>query len=384
MSIACVPGTNGSHGLHSIVGADRSHREPSESSLFSPIPAGEFSWLSFAVSSGFHLILLLLLIAFPFWELHKDGQPRLPVVFVNPQFAEPLIEPGEVPVSPEIAAPPISRQAKNVMYWSPVEKPEMVREPVVPENPGKKDSTASAEIETASKPPSPPPVPNTFPEPLKPAVMTGVFADGAAAAPVDRYAREVQMGAFGSPQGSAPATLNGIGPALSMGTFDASAGPGRGNGYEGNRGLQGKVASAGFGNGIAGNGDPGSSGNTSSGKGQVQNGAFADLHKPDVPVRNADPPLPTPSPMTPAEILFKPKPIYTQEARDLKVEGEVLVEVLFKATGEVQVLQLVRGLGHGLDDSALRAAQMIRFKPAQRDGKPADFRAIVHIIFRLA
>jgi TonB family protein len=334
------------------------------------------------VSSGFHLILLFLLIAFPFWGVYE--QPQSPVVFVNPQFGEPLIEPAEVPVSTEMVAPPISRQPKNVMYWPPEKKPEMVRELVVPENPGKKDSTASAEIETASKPISPPPVPNTFPEPLKPAVITGVFAGGSAASPVDRYVREVQTGAFGSPQGNARATLNSTDPALSMGSFDASAGPGRGNGYEGNRGLQGKVATAGFGNGIAGNGDAGSSGNTSSGKGQVQNGAFADLHKLDASVRNADPPLPTPSPMTPAEILFKPKPIYTQEARDLKVEGEVLVEVLFKATGEVYVLRLVRGLGHGLDDSALRAAQMIRFKPAQRDGKPVDCQAIVQIIFRLA
>ena len=380
MSTACAPGMkNGSNGFHSIVGTDRSHREPSESGLFSPIPTGWFSLPWFVISSGFHLILLFLLIAFPFWELRE--QPLSPVVFVNAQSGEPLIDPLEVPVVPEMVVPPISRQSKDVMVWPPEKKPEMVREPVVPENPGKKDSTARAEIETASTPTPPPPVPNTFPEPLKPTVMTDVVAGGSAAAPVDRYAREVQIGAFGSPQGNARLTVNGNDPVLSMGTFDASAG--RGNGNEGNRGLQGKVASAGFGNGIAGNGDAGSSGNTSSGKGQVQSGAFADLHKLDAPVRNADPPLPTPSPMTPAEILFKPKPIYTQEARDLKVEGEVLVEVVFRATGEVQVLRLVRGLGHGLDDSALRAVQMIRFKPAQRDGKPVDYRAVVHIIFDL-
>jgi TonB family protein len=334
----------GSYGVRSIVGGDRSPRESPESSLFSPIPAGWFSLPWFAVSSGFHLILLFLLIAFPFWQLHKHPGP--PVVFVNPQLAEPLIEPAEAPAGPEMEAPPISRQPKNEMYWSAEKTPGMVRERVVLENAGKKDSAAPAEIETASRPANPPPpVTNTPSEALKPAVITGVFAGDSAAVPVNRPAREVKTGAFGSPQGIARATLNSVDPAPSMGTFDASAGPGRGNGSEGNTGLQGKVASAGFGNGIAGNGDADS--------------------------------------MTPVEILFKPKPIYTQEARDLKVQGEVLVEVLFTASGEVQVLQLVRSLGHGLDESGLRAVQMIRFKPARRDGKPIDCRTVVHIIFDL-
>src|SRR5581483_1680771 len=39
-------------------------------------------------------------------------------------------------------------------------------------------------------------------------------------------------------------------------------------------------------------------------------------------------------PDKPVEILYKPKPDYTEEARKLRVEGEVLVHVLFKATGE--------------------------------------------------
>jgi len=48
------------------------------------------------------------------------------------------------------------------------------------------------------------------------------------------------------------------------------------------------------------------------------------------------------------------------------------------------VLQVVRGLGHGLDEAATAAAQKIRFKPAQRDGRPCDMTATVHIVFQLA
>ena len=66
------------------------------------------------------------------------------------------------------------------------------------------------------------------------------------------------------------------------------------------------------------------------------------------------------------------------------VEGDVVLEVEFAATGDVRVLRVLRGLGHGLDESATRAAQGIKFKPAQSSGRPIDFRTTVHIVFRLA
>ena len=89
-------------------------------------------------------------------------------------------------------------------------------------------------------------------------------------------------------------------------------------------------------------------------------------------------------PDKPVEIVFKPKPDYTEEARKLRVEGEVLVNVLFKASGEISVVDVVHGLGHGLDEAAVRAAQQIRFKPALRAGQAVDWTATVHISFQLA
>jgi TonB family protein len=88
--------------------------------------------------------------------------------------------------------------------------------------------------------------------------------------------------------------------------------------------------------------------------------------------------------LTPVEILAKPKPLYTAEARSLKIEGRVTLEVVFGATGQVRVVRVVRGLGHGLDETAAAAAEQIRFKPATENGQPVDFRAIVHILFQLA
>jgi TonB family protein len=76
--------------------------------------------------------------------------------------------------------------------------------------------------------------------------------------------------------------------------------------------------------------------------------------------------------------------VYSEEARKLGIEGEVLVEVIFRASGLVEVVRVTSGLGHDLDDAAVRAAQQMRFKPALQNGKPVDFPAIIHIEFQLA
>ena len=86
----------------------------------------------------------------------------------------------------------------------------------------------------------------------------------------------------------------------------------------------------------------------------------------------------------PVEILFKPSPEYTDEARNAHVEGTVTLDLEFGAAGDVRVLRVVSGLGHGLDEAAERAASRIRFKPAQADGRPVVSRATVYITFRLS
>lgn len=87
---------------------------------------------------------------------------------------------------------------------------------------------------------------------------------------------------------------------------------------------------------------------------------------------------------SPVDILSKPRPAYTAEARALGLEGEVLVEVVFEAGASVRVVRLVKGLGHGLDENAVAAAREIRFRPARRGGVASDATAVVHILFQLA
>jgi TonB family protein len=146
----------------------------------------------------------------------------------------------------------------------------------------------------------------------------------------------------------------------------------------GANGARGVVASTGFGNGVA-------AGNAhTSSSGTVKQAGFGSADVPAPPTVQSRAAQAAPAKIVPAEILSKPTPIYTDEARAKRIEGEVLLEVVFEASGRLRVVKIVRGLGHGLDDSAVRAAEQIRFKPALRDGQPSDSTAVVHIIFQLA
>ena len=212
-------------------------------------------------------------------------------------------------------------------------------------------------------------------------VHTGDFGGSSQKPTVNAAVDKVQTGGFGDPNG-----LTGTGKqgaklyAAQAGGFDMPVGAGQGNGSGGAKGIKGTVASADFGNGIAtgGNGD-----GRSNGKGSgIATGGFGSeqvVHGgPKIAQADSGPAS------TPVEITFKPNPVYTDEARSLKLEGEVLLEVSFSANGSLHVNRVVRGLGHGLDEAAIAAANKIRFKPALRNGQPMDSTAVVHVTFQMA
>jgi TonB family protein len=90
-----------------------------------------------------------------------------------------------------------------------------------------------------------------------------------------------------------------------------------------------------------------------------------------------------PGEITNLEILEKPRPQYTDEARRLHIEGEVLIQALFEASGRIRVLKILRALGHGLDENAVTAANAIHFRPAMQNGQATDIVAVVRIQFQL-
>jgi TonB family protein len=279
---------------------------------------------------------------------------KLPQAKPQPKLEKPLVAPP--PAKPLVIQPPKPK---------PPEPPKVVEakppEPVV------------RNITRLEQPAPTPAAP-------KLEVRTGAFSTSSSAKPTTNLPpAQVQTGGFGDPNGikgdGKPGKVANI---ASLGSFDLPVGTGAGNGAGGANGVKGTIVSAGFGSGVA-------TTNSSSGSGAnrtVRQGGFGDAEpvKSDATKKRAD----AGTPQTPVEILFKPKPEYTDEARKMKIEGEVLVRALFTAGGEVRVLDVIRGLGHGLDQTAVRAAQQIKFKPSQRDGQPVDSTATVHIVFQLA
>jgi TonB family protein len=210
-------------------------------------------------------------------------------------------------------------------------------------------------------------------------VHTGEF--GSSATPtVNAPVQKVQTGGFGDPDGiKGEGKPNAHLVASNTGAFDLPPGGGNGNGAGGTKGVKGTIASAGFGNGIAqaGQGDGRSNGRGAT----VQTTAFSQQFSQGA----AKPQQAEAGPATtPVEIISKPSPVYTDEARQLKLQGEVLLEVLFGANGQLHVNRVVRGMGHGLDEAAVSAANKMRFKPAQHYNQPIDSTAIVHVVFQLA
>jgi protein TonB len=86
----------------------------------------------------------------------------------------------------------------------------------------------------------------------------------------------------------------------------------------------------------------------------------------------------------PLKITSKPTAQCTQDAKNNHIEGQVALNVNFTASGSVQVLGVARGLGHGLDQSAEAAAQLIRFQPATMDGRPVDSKTVMLTTFACA
>ncbi|MFN6204257.1 MAG: TonB family protein [Acidobacteriota bacterium] len=82
-------------------------------------------------------------------------------------------------------------------------------------------------------------------------------------------------------------------------------------------------------------------------------------------------------------ILYKEKAKYTEEARQNKIQGTVVLNVVFTADGRITNIRVVRGLPDGLTEKAIEAAQRIRFNPAVKSGVPVSVRGNLEFTFNL-
>jgi TonB family protein len=139
-----------------------------------------------------------------------------------------------------------------------------------------------------------------------------------------------------------------------------SPGPGSGGGI-------GRNTGSGVGGGTGGGAGPGRGGNT--GGGDIGFGGGGSIE-----------------PMTPSlrpTILYREKAKYTEEARQNKIQGSVLLQVVFNINGLITDIKVIRGLPDGLTGKAIEAAKKIRFNPAVKNGAPVSVRGALDFAFNL-
>jgi TonB family protein len=83
------------------------------------------------------------------------------------------------------------------------------------------------------------------------------------------------------------------------------------------------------------------------------------------------------------EVLFKPRPNYTDEARKAGIQGVVRLRVTFLADGTIGSIVPLNNLGYGLTEQAIIAAKQIRFNPELRDGRPVTVTRVVEYNFTI-
>jgi protein TonB len=60
-----------------------------------------------------------------------------------------------------------------------------------------------------------------------------------------------------------------------------------------------------------------------------------------------------------------------------------VLEIEVDAHGQAQNIRVIQSLGLGLDDRAIEAVKMWKFRPATRNGKPVASPAQIQVTFRL-
>jgi len=351
--------------------------EFSQNGPFSMLPYRRPPWKEFALTMGVQGLALFLLVWLGVLNMAVLDPPTHDYHFIR------LVEtPPPVPLEPapvkDIPPPP---QVARVETPEPVQEVLRVPPPEVRPKPQVEETPVAPKVAIATT--KPVPLPPTAPVIPRQLVRTNTFSTGSSAVPTIAAApQHVQTGGFGDPNGVPARESNGKAVNIAQtGQFELPSGPGYGNGTGGAQGARGVVASTGFGNGVA-TGD--GSGKVNTSRGTVQKSGFGDTAAVSVAQTRPKATDDGAGKMVPAEVVFKPTPAYTTEARNLRIEGEVVLEVVFEASGRLRIVRVVQGLGHGLDESAVHAAEQIRFKPAKRDGQPSDYTALVHIVFQLA
>lgn len=74
---------------------------------------------------------------------------------------------------------------------------------------------------------------------------------------------------------------------------------------------------------------------------------------------------------------------YPEIAKRAGVEGRVFVKAFVDKNGNVQKVELIKGIGAGCDEEAMRAVKATKFKPGKQRGKPVPVQVSIPVRFQL-
>lgn len=86
---------------------------------------------------------------------------------------------------------------------------------------------------------------------------------------------------------------------------------------------------------------------------------------------------------TAPSIISRVDPGYTQEAKDAKIQGKIVLTMVVTAQGRADDIKVTQSLDPGLDVNAIGAVSQWRFKPGTKDGQPVDVAVTIEVHFRL-
>lgn len=323
-----------------------------EELLFTLLPSPQSRWKSLVTGWGVQALSLTCLVVSA--RFHQKLIPPADYRVTNLVSYEPPVLQQQPVIPPLLTRSEPSLESKPLLESKPAVAALVVTPQIraVPERKVLEPDRPAPDLKLASKMPEIPVAP------VSKIVAVGTFStSNPATATTAKPAATVQTGGFGDPNGIPSSEHRVVASIRAGGSFDLPNGSGHSNGTGGAN--LGAVKSSGFGN-----------------------GAIDTLTSASLRPKNGSHP-PSSGATAPVEITFTPKPDYTDEGRKQKINGEVRLEVLFKSDGQIHVMRVVQGLGYGLDEQAVKAAEQIKFKPALQEGQPIDSMALVHIIFEL-
>lgn len=65
------------------------------------------------------------------------------------------------------------------------------------------------------------------------------------------------------------------------------------------------------------------------------------------------------------------------------IEGRVIVQFVINKEGDVTQPVVLRGIGGGCDEEALRVIKLAKFRPGMQRGKPVPVKYTIPILFKM-